>query len=235
MIDRKILYLVVLLIASVGCKHEIPVQEEEETPFIPPVLISECDPDSVYFQQEILPLFQSSCAIPGCHDAVSSEDGITLDSFTNIMNSNEITPGDLDDGDIYEVITETDPDKIMPPPPNEPLSDAQIDMIAAWILQGATNNSCTSMECDSLNVTFSGTISLLIENKCEGCHNSNNPSAGLPLTNYDQIEAIASSGDLINSVLGINGAELMPYNGSSLSSCEIAQIEIWINNGAPND
>lgn len=214
-----------------GCKHPIP-----EPPVVgqPPVIESQsCDEDSVYFQEQILPIFQSSCAIPECHDQVTSQEGFTFDSYEGIMEDGEVLP--IDNSDIYEVITETDPDDIMPPPPQDPLTEEQIQLFYTWATQGALNNSCPDVACDTLAVSFSNSVFPTIVDRCQGCHSGDNPQGSLWLTNYDEIQEIAISGALMNSLMGVNGYIQMPYTGNSLSNCQIRMFEIWIENGAPND
>ena len=46
----------------------------------------------VCFEGEILPIFQTSCAKSGCHDAGTHEEGYVLDSYQNITK-NGIKPG----------------------------------------------------------------------------------------------------------------------------------------------
>jgi hypothetical protein len=41
--------------------------------------------------------------------------------------------------------------------------------------------------------------------------------------------------DLLNSILWNGLAENMPKNGDQLSDCQIDIIEIWINDGTPNN
>lgn len=36
--------------------------------------MSGCDPDSVYFNRDVLPLIISSCATSGCHDEITHEE-----------------------------------------------------------------------------------------------------------------------------------------------------------------
>src|SRR5688572_5181621 len=79
-----------------------------------------CDPDTAYFQNDILPLFISNCAKSGCHDAATHQEGFVFNSYSGIMGSGEIEAGDPSEGDIMEAITEDDPDKIMPPPSHNP-------------------------------------------------------------------------------------------------------------------
>ena len=87
--------------------------------------------------------------------------------------------------------------------------------------------------CDTTNVTYSGTIAPLLNNNCTGCHGGSIPSGGILLTNYASVQTVASSGMLMNALNG-NGVPVMPASGS-LSVCKIAQFQIWIRNGMPNN
>jgi hypothetical protein len=128
--------------------------------------------------------------------------------------------------------TETDPDKIMPPPPTSPLSAAQINLIYTWIAQGAQNNACG--DCDTSNVTYSGTIRPLVDQWCVGCHGGIAPSDGIDLTSYSGLYNIAVNGSLIGSTHGQSGYSPMPQGGQ-LSDCEKDQLLIWVQDGAPNN
>ena len=232
--EYRFFYLL-FLIFTYGCEHEpFPILEVTES-IDDPVIDNSipCNPDSVYFENEVLPFLISSCAQPGCHNAATAEDNVILNNYNNIINTGDIIPFDPENSELYETITDPDPDKIMPPPPEDPLSNEQISMIYYWILQGANNNYCTS--CDSSEVTFSTVIYPLIELKCQGCHSGGEPEADLLLTSYGSISSIALDGRLYNSITGSNGAELMPFGASPLSACEINQIETWINEGAPDN
>ncbi len=192
-----------------------------------------CDPDSVYFSQDILPLIVSSCAIPGCHDPATAEDGVILNNYENIMNTGEVQPFDPNDSEIYEVITETDPDDKMPPPDQyDSLTPEEIELIKNWILQGALNNNCASA-CDTMNVTYNLSIKPLIDAKCAGCHSGANPQGDLLLTNYNEVSGAALFGSILDAVQHTGGVTPMPYNSAMLPDCEIDLIRIWIENGAP--
>jgi mono/diheme cytochrome c family protein len=199
-----------------------------------------CDPDTIYFQNDVLPLLQSSCGVAGCHDQQSAQDGVILTSYQAVMQTAGVVPFDPLESEIYEVITENDPDKRMPPPPSAPLNTDQINLIYKWIAQGALNNYCEQEECDSLNVTFSGTVFPIIQNNCYGCHSGSNPGGGISLTNYNQVKAqasipVGSPGSLLGAITWANGNIPMPQNGSQLSECNIAQIRKWINDGMPDN
>lgn len=239
MSNRSIVTLAVLLTGSLfidSCKHD-PLE------FVTPTddnggnngwNNTPCDPDSVYFQNSVLPLLTTNCTMSGCHDAASNQDGVTLTSYQSVMNSGIIDPGNASNSDLFDVITETDPDKIMPPPPYSPLSPSQITTINNWINQGANNNSCTS-GCDTTNVTYSGSIAPLLSAKCTGCHGSINPQGNINLTTYTNVYSLATSGTLYGAVDHQPNYARMPPSGSKLPQCELDMIRIWIQNGAPNN
>jgi hypothetical protein len=170
----------------------------------------------------------------GCHDAITRREGVEITSYSSIMNTADVRPGQPGGSDLYEVITETDPDKIMPPPPANPLTSAQRDIIRRWIEQGARNNICN--DCDTSSYTYSGAISSIISNSCLGCHNNTNAGsygAGISLEGYNNLKAQGVNGKLYPAV-SHTGPYPMPKGGTKLNECRIKQIKKWIDNNYPN-
>ena len=195
--------------------------------------MSDCDPDSVYFNRDILPFIISSCATSGCHDEVTHEEGLRLVDYDRIVRI--VRAGKPENSALYEVITEDRSSKRMPPPPRAALSADQIGIIRKWIEQGAQNLECTSTgNCDTLTVSFGGFIMPLINKYCVGCHGTINPGAGIQLMNYSQIQNVAVSGRLYGAVAGLSGYAAMPQ-GSHLDACTINRIRSWIKAGTPNN
>jgi uncharacterized membrane protein len=234
----SLLFSMLLFLFS-SCKHTILTSNEVDEVFPDTTTNSgginqntiPCDEDTVYFNNTILPLFVSNCAKSGCHDAISAQEGIVLNSYATIMASGEIIPGNPNDGDIMETITETDPDDIMPPPGNTPLTQQQINQIALWISQGAQNNYCNS--CDTTNVTFNTKIKPIIDLKCKGCHSGANPSFGMDLSTYANVVAIGQTGQLLGSIKHQAPYYFMPKNSAAMPPCEIDMIRIWIQTQYP--
>ena len=193
-----------------------------------------CDPDTVYFENVILPLIVSSCATTDCHDVASAQGDIILVDYTSIIENGKIKPGDPNESKLYKKITDNDPNDIMPPPPNEPLSQEQIQKMRIWIEQGALNNHCDE-DCDTTNVTFSDHIWPMIENNCFGCHSGGSPGGGIYLTDYANIVSAVESGKLWGTINHIQGFSPMPKNTDKLSDCKINQLRIWIEDGTPNN
>ena len=146
MLAGVIFLLVLMMFALSSCKHQPQILPADltggnENPGGGTVgNENNCDPNVVYFEQQILPIIVSNCAKSGCHNSIDHEEDIVLNSYSSIMSDGEISAGNPGNSELYEVITETDPDDIMPPPPHSPLTSAQIALIRTWIQQGAPNN-----------------------------------------------------------------------------------------------
>lgn len=225
---------IVLILASAvfACTQDPYEAIDDGTGGPPDPLPVLCDPDTVYFEQDILPMLASSCGQVYCHSTSAATKGVILDSYQGIMNSDIIEPGDPSDSEILEVLQETDPAKRMPPPPNSAFTQEQIDLITTWINQGALNNSC-SEGCDTADVRYSVQISSFMDTYCTGCHNASNASSGVRLDNYANVQMNAMNGKLLGVLTG-QGYPQMPPNGS-VSNCDLRTIELWIQDGAPNN
>ncbi len=226
-----------------SCRHELVLPfTDDPTDTVPPPPVDTadysgvpCDPDTVYFQNQVLPLLISQCAKSGCHDVQSHEEGVVLVDYQRVMNTGEVKPFDPSDSELYKVLFKTDPEERMPPAPNSPLTTEQKDLIKKWIEQGAQNNSCNESygSCDTTNVTYTNFVGALMANRCTGCHGGANPSGGLKLTNYAETKASALSGKLYGTVARLPGYVAMPQGGAALSDCYVAKIKNWVDNGAP--
>ena len=190
-----------------------------------------CPQGVISFQYEILPMLVSNCAFSGCHDAITAEDGIVLDSYNNILK--EVTPGKPNDSELYESITDNG-DDIMPPPPYPPLSNQQIALIRDWINQGAQNTTCGT-PCDPNESSFAAAILPINQQYCVGCHNDNLASGNINLKDYDHILPYVLDGSYLGSIEHAAGYSVMPPSGGKLSDCVITQIKKWIDEGAQNN
>lgn len=193
-----------------------------------------CDPDTVYFQNQVLPLIISSCATTDCHDKITEEQEILLVDYASIIEHGEIKPYEPEESKLYEIINKTDPDDRMPPPPADPLNSDQKQLIKKWIEQGALNNYCDE-ECDTTNVTFSGAIWPMIELNCYGCHSGTQPSGGIALVDFNSVVVQAENGKLFGTINHDAGFKPMPRNAPKLADCKIEQVKIWIEDGTPNN
>lgn len=222
------------------CKiRQIEIWIRDTTFAEPPPTGHPCDPDTAYFIKDVLPILLSSCGKSGCHDATAQE-GVRLDSYAATMASGVITPFNPGDSELWEKINETDPEDIMPPPPDAPLDAARKEIIRKWIEQGALDLTCDET-CDTTNVTFTGTIwPDIIQKHCLGCHTGAGASGGVRLDSYDNVRSHAliptgQPGSLLGAITHAAGNSPMPQNQGMLSDCKIAQVKKWINDGTPNN
>lgn len=227
---KLLLPAMVLFCFFASCKHELP-GSIASTPVSGGT--QTCSADTVYFQNKVLPLIVSSCAKSGCHDAISKQDGIELTSYDKIMASGTVNPGNPGGSELYEVLNETRPDKIMPRPPSSPLTAAEKSIIYKWIQQGAKNNACN--DCDTSTFTYSGAMLPIINTHCKGCHNPSFISGGLDLTLYANVRSIALDGKLMGSIDHLPGFSAMPKGGTKLSDCKLTQVRKWIAAGSLNN
>nr|MBS0037020.1 hypothetical protein [Saprospiraceae bacterium] len=225
-----------IAVLETGCVHDPIEGDVDPDPVDTTVVENPCEPDIVYFERDILPIFTTNCAFSGCHNAESAQDGVILTSYENVMNSGEVTPFSLSNSDLYEVLIDDDEDKRMPPPPRNKLSAEQINLIAEWILQGAEDLKCDyEMECNLENVSYSMDIRPILENGCIGCHNPDNPSGGVNLDSYTGVKVAAESGRLFGAVNWSPGYVNMPFGGIQISECKIDKIQAWIDQGIKNN
>lgn len=229
-------FVLVLLVGMTGCRHEPLVAPAEAvgentggSPWEEEEVV--CDTTVIWFQQQVLPILISNCAVPGCHNTATDENNdIEITSYATLMAS-----GIVQDGEIMEVITDSDPDDRMPQPPQNPLSQDDIDLIALWIQQGSQNNSCEGSACDTLNVTYTGTIRPLVQQRCQGCHSGAAPQGGLDFSAWGNLNMVAMDGRLAGAIQHQPTFTAMPPSGPMLSDCRIAQFLAWIDQGAPNN
>jgi len=219
----------ILFVTIISCKHEFP-----DVIIDVPVSGGEqpCSADTVYFQNKVLPLLNSSCAMSGCHDAITHKEGINLTTYSKIMSTGGVRPGNPSNSDLYKVLNKSGNDR-MPQPPAPAFTQAQKDIIYKWILQGAKNNACN--DCDTAVFTFSGAVSLTMNTYCRGCHNPSSPGGGIDVSTYAGVKSIAQNGKLVGSINHSPGFIAMPQSGNKLSGCKIEQIQRWVSGGALNN
>jgi uncharacterized membrane protein len=187
------------------------------------------DPNAaICFERDILPIFNSKCAMSGCHDAGTAAEGYDLSNYKKII-SDGIVKGKPNSSELYEVVADNE----MPPKGYTKLSDAEKQMLYDWIADGAKNGINCAVKCDSAVSGFSAVIQPMMTKYCVGCHAYPNASAQVELSGYIGVKNAINQG-LLKS-LDHSGYYPMPKGGAKLSDCEINQVRNWIQRGAPND
>lgn len=218
-----------------SCTHDavLPDVYKSDTPIT--IGSGFCSPDTMYYNRDIAPILLSSCATSGCHNSTSAADGVDLTSYSKVIQTGGVRPYNPSNSELIEVLYDNGEDR-MPPSPSTRLSSDLIAKIELWINQGALNLTCSDTSaCDSVNITFSQHVSPILSVNCVGCHSGGSPGGGIDLSNYTNIKAQVDNGKLIGSIEARTGFVAMPPGGNSLNSCNIAQINIWVADGAPNN
>lgn len=97
------------------------------------------------------------------------------------------------------------------------------------------NEYYIEINCDTLDVTFSGNVEPILESSCLSCHDGPSGNAGVDLSTHSKVKLYAQSGLLMGVIRHEQGYSPMPKNQSKLDHCSIRQLEIWIENGTLNN
>ena len=89
--------------------------------------------------------------------------------------------------------------------------------------------------CDTTSFNFSGVIKPIMLQYCMDCHSTENHSAGVILDTYEGTKLIANDGRLLGVINHESGFSPMPKNLPQLDPCNIRIIELWVEDGAPNN
>jgi hypothetical protein len=111
--------LLVLALAVVGCGSNADTRPKKWS-FISPVII------------------QPSCATANCHSQLAQRSGVALDStydgYDQLVNRHFVKAGDPEGSALIGLLRGQGSRRM---PPDFPLPDADIDLIAGWIMDGA--------------------------------------------------------------------------------------------------
>jgi hypothetical protein len=201
----------------------------------PPLTSHPCSPDTVYFEQQLLPLLQSNCASPNCHDNITHEEGVWLTSYEFTLTTGGVRLTSPTQSKLY---TSTSPNasERMPPPPRAALTTAQRALILKWIQQGAQDLHCDG-ECDTTQYSYTAVIKPILALRCNGCHGASAPSGNISYATYAGVKANVDSGKFWGSIVHANGIKPMPYpqGSAQIPDCDKIKIKKWIDAGAPEN
>jgi hypothetical protein len=112
-------------------------------------------------------------------------------------------------------------------------------LIIVTIVSGCYNRNEADLypeptNCDTSNVTFSGTIQPILKQHCAitGCHTGSDPTGGYNYDTYPDVHKVASLGLLLNVINHRSGYPQMPRDAAKLDDCTIDKFTAWVNEGA---
>jgi mono/diheme cytochrome c family protein len=89
--------------------------------------------------------------------------------------------------------------------------------------------------CDTTNVSYATDVWPVINANCTGCHSGGAPAGNVSLEDYTDIVVAADNGSLLCTIRHDNGCSPMPKGGGKLGDCDITKIEIWVDEGTPDN
>jgi hypothetical protein len=96
----------------------------------------------------------------------------------------------------------------------------------------------TGSNCDTTNVTYSGSVAAILDNNCLVCHNNASAAAlggNVRIEDYADVKIIAENGKLLGTINHSSGFVTMPQGADKLDACTISVVRIWIEAGAMNN
>jgi len=90
-----------------------------------------------------------------------------------------------------------------------------------------------SSDCDTSNVTYSQSLAPVFSANCNACHSGNSPSGNIRTDSYTSVSTNISR--IRGAVNHESGYSPMPQDGGKLSECDLTKIDIWIQQGMPEN
>lgn len=89
--------------------------------------------------------------------------------------------------------------------------------------------------CDTTGITYQGVIVPILDQRCNNCHGTGIGLGNVLLEPHAEVLSYVNNDLLICSVLQEGGCSPMPQNSPRIPECEIASLQKWISDGAPNN
>lgn len=202
----------------------------------------------VDFATQVKPILESACT--HCHGADKDKGDFRLHTLEDLKKGNDngpgLVPGDPAKSSLYTtLILPADDDMVMPPAKEGLLDKSQIEVIKAWIEQGADWPAGTVLEVKP-RIDFVKNVQPILEQNCVSCHNPEKDKGGWILSSKKEA---FETGDNAPNIVAFDAAksalytltalaedddDLMPpaKSGGPLKKDEIAILKSWIEQGA---
>ena len=97
------------------------------------------DKKAVSFEKDVVPILKASCI--SCHKPDKKKGKLDMSTYASLMKGGDqgapVKPGDPKKSILIEVVSGKEPEM---PEKGDPLTPAQIDVLARWIQEGAKQN-----------------------------------------------------------------------------------------------
>lgn len=89
--------------------------------------------------------------------------------------------------------------------------------------------------CDTTNITWNSKISAILNKNCVICHGEEVSYKGVRHDSYATEMVVVNDGRLRGVVNHLDGFVKMPKDRGMLPECELKLINMWLDNGAPEN
>jgi hypothetical protein len=90
-------------------------------------------------------------------------------------------------------------------------------------------------DCATANMSYQTNIAPILQRNCYACHSAAANTANITLEGHGELIKHVNSGRLLGAINHEPGFTPMPQGASQLPDCDIAKIEQWVADGAPNN
>lgn len=118
-------FLVALFLIVTSCSYDQVLEEK--------IIVTE----TVLFSSDILPIFENSCNMSGCHNGSIPPDLSLSNAYNELISGGYLDTGNPENSELYLWMKGSDGRLQMPPSGTSANNNAKI---LAWIEQGALNN-----------------------------------------------------------------------------------------------
>lgn len=115
------------------------------------------------------------------------------------------------------------------------IAAAAIMLLATGCYYDVEEELYPTVECSTDNMSYANDIAPIISQNCYVCHAQALNLGNVTLEGYEAIKVYVDNGKIEGSINHRSGFSAMPQNLPKLLDCEIAKIEQWITDGAPNN
>ncbi len=205
--------------------------------------------EKIDFNTQVKPLLEGACT--HCHGSKEDKGDFRMHTLEDIKKGNEngpgLVPGDLKASAIYTtLLLDVEDDMVMPPKKEGILEKSQIEVIKAWIEQGAEWPAGVVLE-QTPRIRFEKHIQPILEQNCVSCHNEDKAKGDwIITTRKEAFESGENAPNIVpfdtkksaiytSTTLEADDDDLMPpkKSGGPLPKEDITYLKLWIEQGAP--
>jgi len=92
-----------------------------------------------------------------------------------------------------------------------------------------------SQKCDTTNITWNSKVAAILQKNCVYCHGPDVSYNGVRHDSYTSEMVVVNDGRLRGVINHLDGFSKMPKDLGKLPECELKILNIWLNNGAPEN